>query len=150
MLVLLIILSVGLLGVIIYYAVSPKTSRIHRIAAIIALGLIFIALAVCGIIIIKGPAKDPQAVPVPVFQDTAAVKKGPSIVDIIILLVVLLALGLLILRAYRDQKKQAETEKKAEAAKSTVFQVNDELDLKEEEHKDEIKLGDDNFDIEIK
>ena len=109
MLVVGIIFSIGLLGVIIYLAVSPKSSKLLRLSAIIALGLICLSILICGIVIIKGPAADPMEIPLPVFQDSASpVKKDKHILDIVILAVLLAALSLVIAKALKDQRKKAE------------------------------------------
>ena len=110
-----IIFSIGLLGVIIYFAISAKSSRLLKLTAIIALGLISLSLVISGIFIIKGPAEDPSIIQLPVFQDTAPqVKKSFRVVDIVILAVMIIGLVVVIVKASKDQKK---TPKKA-ASKS--------------------------------
>ena len=106
MLVVGIILSIGLLGTIIYFAISPKSSRILKLSAIIALGLISLSLLICGFFIIKGPAADKTILPLPIFQETAQqTKKTIPFMDLAIIAVLLLALVLVIVKALRDQKK---------------------------------------------
>ena len=147
MLVFLAIISMGLLGLIVYFAVSPKSSRLLRLTAIIALGAICLSLAVCGIIIFIGPAEDQTANPLSLFSDiTAPAEKKGNILEIIVIVALMIALGLVIAKAYRDQQKQAGKAKKA--AKSPAFPGGDELDdlemnapKKDEEFDDSFDLG---------
>jgi multisubunit Na+/H+ antiporter MnhB subunit len=128
MVIVLIILSVGLLGMIIYFAISPKSSRLLRLSALIALGVIGISILVCGILIIRGPKKEMDSIPLHVFQETASKAQPRNIWDIIILAVFLIIVSLVIVKAIVDQRKPGKTAKKAEKS-SPVFQENDELDL---------------------
>ena len=107
MLVVGIIFSVGLLGFIIYIAISPKSSKLHRLSAIGALGLIMFSLLICGIIIFIGPTKeDPDAILLPIFTDSApAVKKNYRVADIVIMVALLGILSAVIAKALKDQKK---------------------------------------------
>jgi len=110
-----IIFSIGLLGVIIFFAVSPKSSKLLRLTAIVALGLIVISLVVCGIFIIKGPPEDPEFIVLPIFHDTEPqVKKPIRVLDLVILSVFIIGLSLVIAKAAKDQKKMqsAATKKK--------------------------------------
>ena len=101
-----IIFSVVFLGAIIYFAVSPKSSKLLRLAAIIALGLIVISLVISGIFIIKGPSKDPALISLPVFVEQAPQGKSSfRITDLLIIFAFLLALSLVIVKALKDQKK---------------------------------------------
>jgi lysylphosphatidylglycerol synthetase-like protein (DUF2156 family) len=117
MLVVLIIVSVVLLCLIIYIAVSAKSSRIHRLSAVIALGLICISIIICGIFIIRGPAEEPDLI-FPVFQDVPPVKEksGIAIADIVIMLIMLGIISLVIHRAIKEQKRIDQTMKKAKPA----------------------------------
>jgi len=106
MLVVGIIFSIGLLGAIVYFAVSPKSSKLLRLSAIIALGLICLSLIICGIFIIKGPAEDPDVILLPIFQDSAPeTKNSPHVWDLVIMAAILISLSLIIAKALRDQKK---------------------------------------------
>ena len=146
MIVALSILSLGLLGVIIYFAVSPKSSRLLKLVAIIALAVIGLSLLICGFFIIRGPSQDPAAVPFPVFADTPAPERKGNIADLIILAVLIVVVSLVILVAMKKNPKKPEPVKKPVV--SSVFQDSDDLD---------IDLGDgsnkkedaDSFDIEI-
>jgi hypothetical protein len=122
------IFSVALLGVIIYYAVSPKSPRRLRLAAILALGLIALAIGVCSIILIKGPTEKVAEIPFPVFPDAPKEppKKGNIIEVLVFLAVMLFIMSLIIVLVRRDHKKKGETDVKPQ--KSSVFQDDDSLD----------------------
>ena len=148
MIVVLIILSLGLLGVIIYFAVSPKSSRLLRLSAIIALGVIGLALIICGIIILIGPAEDEDVISFPVFPDISPpVKKINNVSDIIILAVLLLFVGFVMFRAMKEQKKTAAAAQK-KAEKSPIFHGGDVLEIDLESKKGK-KDDDESFDIEL-
>ena len=106
MLVVGIIFSIGLLGATVYFAVSPKSSKLLRLVAIIALGLIVISLIICGIFIIKGPGEETGIIPMPIFQDSEPQAKKPiRVFDLVVFLIMILGLSLVIARAVRDQKR---------------------------------------------
>ena len=129
MLIVLGILSAGLLGLIIYFAFSPKSSRFLKLAAIIALGLIGISLGVCSILIVIGPSQDANEIPFPIFSDSppAPARKG-NIFEIFTFLAVLsFIITLIILLARRSHRKKGEAASKKEQ-KSQVFESSDELD----------------------
>jgi len=116
MVVVLVILSVGLLGVMIYFAVSPKSSKLLRMAAVIGLGLICLSLLICGFFIVLGPAEEEEVIiPFPITSEaqTAPVKEESHLFDIILIVVIMLALAGIILKAIRDQRKIDEANKKA-------------------------------------
>ena len=115
----LIILSLGLLGVIIYFVVSPKSSRLLRLVAIIALGLIALSLAICGIILIRGPSEDTEAV-VPPFileSDSKPAEKSnvPMVITFLIVLVFIMAL--IVRTSINEKKKPVKPEKKEDKPK---------------------------------
>ena len=144
MIVVLSILSLGLLGVIIYFAISPKSSRLLKMAAIIALAVIGLSLIVCGFFIIRGPGQDPAAVPFPVLVDTPAPERKTNIVDLVILAILIIIVSLVILMAVRKKPKKAVPVKKI--TETSVFQDSDELDIDLDGGSGK---NDDNFDIEI-
>ena len=136
MLVVLIIFSLGMLGFIIFSAISPKSSGKLRLAAIIALGAICLAIIVCGIIIMIGPAEeDPMAVPMPTFPDSPPrVEERSRFTDIIFLAIFLVVIGLIIAKATMDQRKISLAEKNAAAAKPDTFRHGGEMaDLEQQE-----------------
>ncbi|MDR0497544.1 MAG: hypothetical protein LBH42_08020 [Treponema sp.] len=122
------IFSAGLLGVIIYFAVSPKSSRLLRLTAIVALGLIALAIGVCSVILIKGPAEKTVEIPFPVFPDAPKEppKKGNIIEVLVFLVIMLFIMGLIIVLVRRDHKRKGETDVKPQ--KSSVFQDDNNLD----------------------
>ena len=147
------ILSLGLLGMIIYFVISPKTSRLHRLAALIALGVIGITILVCGILLIRGPQEDPDAVLQQIFQGTQTQPQPRNIWDIVIFSALLLIVASVAIKAIKDQRKPAAKQKKA--AKNNFFDDTDDLELELKEI-DEIKTidsvdtaidDDDGFDI---
>ena len=113
--VVLIILSVVLLGVIINYAFSPKSSRFLRLAALIALVLIGLSLGVASIIIaLSGSNTDAEESRLPIFLEapTAAPNKS-NVVELYIFLGVLaVVIALTIVVAIKDRKKRLEEAKK--------------------------------------
>jgi len=114
--VVLIILSVGLLGLIVYFAVSGKSSRHLKRAAFIALGLIALALAVAGILLLAGPGEGAHHIPLPGFQEAQpAPGEDSNILEIMIfLLVFLLVIGLIIGISLKNQRKKEGAQKKAQ------------------------------------
>jgi flagellar basal body-associated protein FliL len=103
------VLSLGLLGLIVFFFFSKKSSPALKRAALGALIAIGISLGVCGFIVIQGPAA-PEAelyLPLVTVADQPAVK-GANIPGLLIFLVILAALlGLIIFAGMRDQKKKA-------------------------------------------
>ena len=147
------ILSVGLLGLIIYYVFSPKSSRFLKLAALIALGLIGLSLGVSSVfLILNGFEQSQEEARLPVFLGIPEEppEKG-NVVEILIFAAILLfILGLITVVAIKDNRKRKEEAKKAEGAR--IFQHSDEapdLDAKvEEPDKKPEKTGDD-FDLRL-
>ena len=140
----LIILSVGLLGLIIFFAVSPKSSRLLKIAAFIALGLIGLSIGVAGVFLIIGPAESPDHIPFPVFPEAQpqAPKAGGNMAAIVIFLLFFsLIMGLTIVLTLREQRRKDKKIKKGKEA--PVFHVDEELNIGEPQVKME-----DSFDLE--
>jgi len=119
--VVLIILSVILLGVIINYAFSPKSSRILRLASLGAMVLIALSLGVASIaIVISGSSQDNEEDHLPIFVEAqrAEPNKSGNLIEIVIFLVILAALIVMIAIVYfRDKKKKLEEAKKASSSK---------------------------------
>ena len=138
----LIIFSVGLLGVIIYFVVSPKSSRLLRISGIIALGLIGLSLAVCGFFLIKGPGQGDVFVPLPFLHDDTPppAKKANLPVILTFLLVFLVILGLIVITTLREKQGKYVPEKKV--TKHDTFKPGDDLEIAESP-----LVADDSFDI---
>jgi flagellar basal body-associated protein FliL len=103
------ILSAGLLGLIVFFFFSKKSSRSLKRAALGALIAIGISLGVCGFFIIQGPAV-PEAefyLPLAAAADEPPVK-GANFLSLLVFLVILVALlALIIYIGMRDQRKKA-------------------------------------------
>ncbi|MDR2159049.1 MAG: hypothetical protein LBP23_03165 [Treponema sp.] len=103
------VLSAGLLGLIVFFFFSKKSSRSLRRAAMAALIAIGLSLGVCGFFIIRGPAP-PEAelyLPLAAVAEEAPVK-GDSVLSLLVFLVILAALlGLIIFIGMRDQRRKA-------------------------------------------
>jgi preprotein translocase subunit YajC len=103
------ILSAGLLGLIVYFFFSKKSSRALKRAALAALIVIGLSLGVCGFFIVRGPGVSDDAVytlPVAVTEETPV--KDTNIPGLLVFMVLLLALlGVIIFIGMRDQKKKA-------------------------------------------
>ena len=147
-----IILSVVVLCVIIRYAVSSKFTRIIRMAALIALGLIALSLGVATIIIVvNGFSQETDENRLPIFLEAQnnAPKTSSNMVEIIAFLAILAILIILISVVYSmDRKKRLAEAKKAgpsrlfpNAAKPA------DLDIKPEETHDKAK--EDEFDLNM-
>lgn len=140
------IVSAGLLGLIVYFAVSSKSSKLVKRVALAALALVVLSLGVCGILLIRGPGQKTTDIPLPLFQDAPAPAKSSNIAAILIFSVVfLLVLSLIIFIAFRRQGKQDTAAAKQERTPS-VFSDDDDLNIKEPA----IEELEDSFEIDIK
>jgi hypothetical protein len=150
--VVLIILSVILLGFIIYYAVSSKSSRIVKLSALIALGLIGLSLGVASIVLVVNSSNHDDEEPrLPVFLNpTAETPKKSNTVEIIIFLVFLAAIiGLIAVVTSRDRKIRQQEAKKA--GPSRIFgdaDKHEDLGEKADAPPDKAK-EDDGFNLEL-
>ena len=108
MLVVLILFSAGLLGLVVYFAVSQKSSRHLKLAAFAALGLIALALGVAGFFLIVGHGEGAHHVPLPIFQEAQAQAVDDSnIAEVIIFFIVFaLVMGLIVWTALKNQRKK--------------------------------------------
>jgi len=133
------IISVALLGVIIYFVISPKSSRLLRISAIIALALIALAVGVCGVFLIRGPAEVDTAIPLPFLTDAESKPKAKTNIGVIIgyFAIFAIILGLVAYSSRKEKERKYEPVKKT--VKKEVFQSADEnkLDLGQEPGDDE-------------
>jgi amino acid transporter len=145
----LIIFSVILLAAIIYFAVSPKSSRLLKISALIALGLIALSIGVCGIILMRGPVASRTAVPLPfITDDSPPVRRTNTPAILSFVAVFLFLLGVTAYLTGKERTTLMAPEKRPAAApvykkESVSPQKND---ITEEEH---IGLDDESFDIGI-
>jgi len=143
--VVLIILSVGLLGLIVYFAVSPKSSRLLKLTAFIALGLIGLSIGVAGFFLIMGPGESEELIPLPVFHDAQPQAASNSNLGPVIgfLVVFAIIMGLIVYLALREQRRKEKAPKSA--SKAPVFPVEEELNI----DGPDMELGmEDGFEIE--
>ena len=144
MLVVMGILSVGLLGLIIYFAVSSRSSKLLKRSALIALGVIVLAVAVCGIFILVGPSEKEAEVVLPVFLDSSPQVKNHNIVALLVFLAtILIIVALIVFIPMRERRKKERMEEKF--GKAPVFEDSDELAIGESDNKKE----EDSFDIDF-
>ena len=149
MLVVLAILSVGLLGLIIYHAFSPKSSRPLKIAAFIAMGLIALSLGISAIFLIIGPGEDPGGIPLPIFADTPQPMQpdGHIVEALIFLAIFFIVMALIIVFSVRDRRKKEEAfNKKPE--KPPAFTKTDILNKVESKSESKNRQNGD-FDLEL-
>jgi len=125
------IISVVLLGVIIYFLVSPKSSRLLRLSAIIALALIGLAIGVCGVFLIRGPAKVETDIPLPFLTDAEPKQQDKSNVGVIIGYFVAFAIifGLVAYSSRKEKEKKQEPVKKPERKQDYKAADEHELDI---------------------
>jgi hypothetical protein len=102
-------LSVVLLGLIVYFALSPRSSKVLRLAALGALGAIMLSIVICMIIIFAGlGAADDE----PVMPDFFAAEPPPAssrgnFFALFLLAVFLLAfMGVVIFLAMKERKNR--------------------------------------------
>jgi flagellar basal body-associated protein FliL len=103
------VFSLGLLGLIVFFFFSKKSSPALKRAALGALAAIGLSLAAAGFIIIRGPAA-PEAErylpPVTVADQPPA--RSANIPALLVFLVILVALlGVIIFLGMRDQREKA-------------------------------------------
>ena len=150
--VVLIIISIVLLGFIIKYAVAQDSSRILKLSALIALGLIALSLGIASIVIaVNGSNKDAEETRLPVFLNVPVeTPKKSNTVEMIVFLVFLSAIICLIaVITSRDHKKRLEEAKKPGA--SPLFPgvgKHDDLEMKADEAPEKTK-EDDGFDLNL-
>ena len=141
-----------LLGVIVFYAISSKSSRILKLAAIIALGLICLAVFICGIILIIGP-KETEPVYYNPYSPGTQSQQGESgirIGEIIFLAIIFIAIGLIIAKASRDQRKLSAAKAKMAPTRSPSFKEANELDdLEHQGAPEKADDDDDGFNLDI-
>jgi hypothetical protein len=141
--VVLVIISLPLLGAIIYFMVSPKSSRLLRISAIGALALIGLAVGVCGVFLLRGPAKVEAEIPLPFLLDAEPKQENKTNVGLIIGYFAAFALifGLVAYSSKKEKQRKDEPVKKP--ARKEAFQSADEnkLDL------EQVTGDDESFDI---
>jgi cbb3-type cytochrome oxidase subunit 3 len=105
-----VLVSVSVLGLIVYFAFSPRSSAALRRAALIALAVIGLSLGTSAVLILL--FSQSSAGPGMVYSEAEPVEVVPSknadlTVILVMLGVLLLFVGLIIFLALRDRKKAA-------------------------------------------
>jgi amino acid transporter len=101
-------LALIFLGVIVFFAVSKKTEPRLRLAAIIALGAIALAVMVCLILVFAGSSSIPvEPEPGDFLNDSSPGKKGGGLPWLLIIFIIILLgfLGIVIYLALKEQKR---------------------------------------------
>jgi heme A synthase len=104
-------IALGFLGVIIYFALSKKSSRIVRRAALIALGVVILSVLVCGIIVVLslgGGGKEPAMPDFLATEQAEPPAKTNTFVLVIVMLFLLVFLGIVVFLSFKEQRKTAE------------------------------------------
>jgi cytochrome bd-type quinol oxidase subunit 2 len=98
-------LALLFLGFIVYLALSKKSSRMVRLAALIALAVIILAITVCMIIIFSAQEAGADAGPVDFVTGEPAASVSNNFNIIILAIFVLALLGAVIILSLREQRK---------------------------------------------
>ena len=133
------IISFILLGVIIYFVVSPKSSHLLRMSAIIALVLIGLAVGVCGVFLIRGPAKVETDIPLPFLTDADPKPQAKTSIGVIIgyFAVFAFIIGLVAYYSKKEKGRKYEPVKKAVKKEASKSADENKLDLGQEPGDDE-------------
>jgi Na+/melibiose symporter-like transporter len=127
------IISLVLLGAIIYFVVSPKSSRLLKKSAIIALALIGLAVGVCGVFLVRGPAKVETEIPLPFLADAEPKPQNKTNIGVIIgyFAAFVIIFGLVAYSSRKEKGKKYEPVKKPAREREQDFKAADEgaLDL---------------------
>jgi hypothetical protein len=100
-------LSLVLLGLIVYYALSPRSSRILRFSALGALGAIMLSIVICVIVIFAGTGGNDEPV-MPDFFAAEPLQPAPRanfFVLFLLALFLLAFLGIVIFIAMRERRR---------------------------------------------
>jgi multisubunit Na+/H+ antiporter MnhF subunit len=103
------IVSLALLAVIIRFALSPRTDRLVKRAALIALAAIGLAIVVCLALVIAGPrAEEEEEVfaGLPLAEPVAAAGNPNRMYLLVLGIIMLLFVGLVIVLSLREEKKK--------------------------------------------
>ncbi|MDR0643268.1 MAG: hypothetical protein LBG07_12525 [Treponema sp.] len=101
--------SIALLGVIVYIALSRKSSKALRMTALAALAAIILSVLICTVIIFAGMGFTGKE---PVMPDFLAVEplpdapQGNSLVLFLLAVFIIAFLGVVILLSLRERKRQ--------------------------------------------
>jgi membrane protein DedA with SNARE-associated domain len=101
--------SVILLGVIVYFALSRESSRALRLTAMAALGLIILSVLICVIIIFANMDFTSREPVMPDFlapQPPPAAPKGNFLVLFLLAVFIIVFLGVVIFLSLRERKRR--------------------------------------------
>jgi uncharacterized membrane protein len=107
-------LAIGFLGLIIYFALSKKSSRLVRLAALIALGAVILSVLVCGVIVILSLGEGGGEPRMPEFLAAGEPEppaKTSTFVLVIVILFLLIFLGMVVVFSLKEQRKTETPEK---------------------------------------
>ena len=106
-----VLITVGIImmAAVIYLAISSKSSRIIKIVALCALGLMVLTVIVCMLIVfgvIQSGGSQPQMLPDAVLSDAPPPPPKPNILPVIMFSIVFILLfALVLVLSLRDKKK---------------------------------------------
>jgi uncharacterized membrane protein len=106
------------LGLIVYFALSKKSSRIVRLAALAALGAVILSVLVCGVILalsLEGGGGEPLMPDFLAVEEPDPPSKTNTFVLIVVMLLLLAFLGIVVFLSLREQRKTAERKTEAPA-----------------------------------
>jgi hypothetical protein len=109
MLLVIVPLSVILLGVIVYFALSPRSSKILRLATLGALVAIMLSIVICAIIIFAGMDTAGGEPVMPDFfagETPQAAPKGNSFVLFLLAVFLLVFLGIVVFLSMKERKRR--------------------------------------------
>jgi hypothetical protein len=101
--------SLALLGVIVYIALSRKSSKALRLTALVALGAIILSVLICLVIIFAGMGAAGKEPVMPDFLTTEPLSdapKGNFLVLFLLAVFIVTFLGIVILLSLRERKRQ--------------------------------------------
>jgi heme A synthase len=104
-------IALGFLGAIVYFALSKKSSRFVRLAALIALGVVILSVLVCGLIILLslgGGTEEPVMPDFFVTEQPEAPAKTNTFIIALVMIFLLVFLGMVVFFSLKEQRKTAE------------------------------------------
>ena len=137
--VVMLIVSIALLGVIVFFVVSPKSSRLLRLSGIIALALIGLNLGVCGVFLLRGPREVEPEITIPFLEGSEPKPKEKTNAGVVVgyFLAFAAIFGLVAYSSIKEKEKKYEPAKKP--VKNKAFQGDNEakLDVEHDSGNDE-------------
>jgi hypothetical protein len=103
------IVSLALLAMIIRFALSPKTDRLVKRAALIALAAIALAIIVCLVMALAGPGAEEEEevfAGLPLAEPVAVAVDSNRVYMLVFGVIMLLFVGLVIFLSLREEKKK--------------------------------------------